>query len=209
MHVLHPVFVHFTVALLITAALLLFVARVHPWAEKCRVVGNWNLIIGAISLLPTVGAGFYAFNTVAHDAPSHLAMIDHRNFAVVTALVWCVLAIWRIWVLRQKRRSGWPFFWSVFLAVFLLGITGFKGGELVFQHGLGVSSLPSSSSDGKSDGHGHGHEAVEEHPAKPMAKAPPKHDNSDGHPHEAVEEHPPKPTAKAPPKHDNSDGHPH
>jgi uncharacterized membrane protein len=36
---LHPVLVHFTIALLITAALLLFVARVfvsHPWAEKCR-----------------------------------------------------------------------------------------------------------------------------------------------------------------------------
>ena len=76
MHNFHPILVHFTIALLVISSILLLVGKIfidRPWAEKCRSAGNWNMVIGTFSALPTIAAGFYAFATVAHDAPSHLA----------------------------------------------------------------------------------------------------------------------------------------
>lgn len=205
LHSIHPMLVHFTIALLISSSVLLLVGKVfinRAWASNCRTVGNWNMILGALSALATVAAGVVAFNTVNHDTASHLAMIEHRNLAIPATLLWCGLAVWRFRVLRKERRSGWPFFSGVLLAFSLLVLTGFKGGDLVYKHGLGVASLPAVSGDG----HDHAHAPGEEHDMSAPSPAADMHDNSDGHAHtDAVEQ---SIEAVLDTKgHDNSDGH--
>lgn len=83
----HPIFVHFTVALLIVAAamhvLSHFVSNINL-KNQLATTARWNLWIGIGATLLTVAAGWYAFYTVSHDAPSHLAMTEHRNWAMVT-----------------------------------------------------------------------------------------------------------------------------
>ena len=74
----HPILVHFTVALLSISGLLYLAGRALKNANLL-LVARWNLWIGAIITIGTVLAGFYAYNTVAHDAPSHAAMTDHKT----------------------------------------------------------------------------------------------------------------------------------
>lgn len=147
----HPVFVHFTIALLAMSAVF-YVASFLPgerWRTLFLPVARANLIAGVVLTVATVVAGFYAYNSVQHDDPSHAAMTDHRNWALVTAALWSLIGIWE--GARAWRRQGRSLMVAAALVIAsaLLGITGFKGGELVFRYGLGVQSLP------KTDDHQH------------------------------------------------------
>jgi uncharacterized membrane protein len=140
----HPVLVHFTVAPLTLASLLFVLGKIAPatisWKENCLTVARWNLWIGSILTIGTVLAGWHAFNTVNHDTPSHLAMISHRNFAFPTAGLFIALAIGAF--ITRKKEPGVLLVAGLIVATLLLFTTGYKGGELVFRHGLGVMSLP-------------------------------------------------------------------
>lgn len=147
----HPVFVHFTVGLLLTSVAL-FLAAALVRKEKLRgkilAVASWNLWLGTLVTVGTLLAGFYAFNTVPHQFEAqHLAMLDHRKWALGAAALFVVLALWSlISTLRGKGAiTGWTN--ALFLALLLaagasLAATGYKGGELVFRHGLGVMPQP-------------------------------------------------------------------
>ncbi len=95
---LHPLFVHFTIALLLIATLLFVVGKLTPvsasWRGACLTVARWNLMLGVLITIGTVLAGFYAFNTVNHDNFSHLPMLSHRLWALSTAGFFVILGLW-------------------------------------------------------------------------------------------------------------------
>lgn len=156
----HPVFVHFTYALLTVSALSLFIVALQPqggWRDTLKHAGDWMLFFGALAAIATVGAGFQAYYSVAHDGPSHAAMTMHRNWAVPTAVALLALAVW-----RYSKRSAKPgiLFAALFLAAAgFLTITAWWGGRLVYHHGLGVMSMPQA----EGPGHDHEHGPGEEH----------------------------------------------
>ncbi|MCW9027553.1 MAG: hypothetical protein OQJ80_01360 [Kangiella sp.] len=77
----HPIFVHFTVALLVICGIFQLVLWVFPSNATSTATSaqSWLVILGSIAVLATVGTGLQAYYSVAHDTPSHLAMTDHRN----------------------------------------------------------------------------------------------------------------------------------
>ena len=157
---LHPVFVHFTVALLIIAATIHLLSHFLPngeLANQLAIVARWNLWLGVGFTLLTVAAGWYAFYTVSHDTPSHLAMIEHRNWAMATLAVFLGIAAWEYYLSRRGKGKGWLFTGLLVIAAGLLLSTAWHGGELVYRYGLGVMSMP------KLEGPGHAHEHGE-HP---------------------------------------------
>lgn len=163
----HPIFVHFTVALLSISALLFTVHVLMPdgdLKQQYYTVARWNLWLGAGFVVVTLATGWYAYNTVTHDDPSHLAMTDHRNWAFVTATVFLVLAVWS-WRIHVRHKIVQPVFALAMLAgTGLLGATAWHGGELVFRHGLGVMSLPQPDNNAAGDGHQHNHGVSEKGP---------------------------------------------
>lgn len=148
----HPIFVHFTVAILVITGLTQLI--LWFFNDKLKLAGvifaqKWLVILGSLAILATIATGLLAYYSVAHDTPSHLAMTDHRNWALTTAAIFLIGTI--LFYLRPKSRQSLA--GSCFVAAFLLvSITAFKGGELVYRHGLGVMSLPQVS------GEGHDHE---------------------------------------------------
>jgi len=191
---LHPILIHFPLALLISGGLFSLgsrLARQEGIRNAFQVAGAWNFRLGVLSLLPALLTGWAGYQTVAHDAPSHAAMTLHRNWALATGVVFLGLAFlaWR------ERAKGWPGGWlsgSFLLAgLALLGITGFLGGNLVFRHGLGVQSLPASEGEGHAHGNeDHPHVKVQERmdatppaPSETPAKTAPKPHSHDGTPH--------------------------
>ncbi|MBX9696462.1 MAG: phosphotransferase [Alphaproteobacteria bacterium] len=144
----HPIFVHFTIALFSIATMLivssLFIK--NDFKSKLPETGYINLWLGCLFTFVTVATGFYAYNTVAHDEPSHAAMTDHRNWAFVTASIFLVLTLWSIKLYRDNKKQNLLFIGFLVLATSLLSITGWKGTEAVYRYGLGVMSLPNTDS---------------------------------------------------------------
>ena len=158
---IHPIFVHFTVALLATSMgffLLALIFSERIWSEKILTVAQWNLWLGVGITVVTIGTGLYEYYTVTHDEPSHVAMTNHRNWGFATAGVFFLLAIWSVRTYWKKGKLLRPFVTALILANVMLMVTGWKGGELVFRYGLGVMSLPEVTEGSSGDSHDHSHE---------------------------------------------------
>ena len=153
----HPILVHFTVALFsVSTALFALVALggerlPERLRDQCRIVARWNLWLAAAATILTLATGFHAYSTVAHDAPSHAAMSDHRDWAIATFILIEGLACWSIIRIRLRRPLSGAFMGALVVAQIILLSTAWRGGELVYRYGLGVLSLPAS----EAADHGH------------------------------------------------------
>lgn len=157
----HPIFVHFTIGLF-GAATLFYCVGWMLQKEILLSVGKWNLWLGTLLTIGTVLVGLDAYNTVAHDAASHAAMTDHKNWALTTSAVFLVLALWSLYQHRKKTHVTIVFLIALLAAAGLLAVTGYKGGEVVYRHGIGVMKIPASINDNHhqaqdSDAHGNTH----------------------------------------------------
>lgn len=160
----HPVFVHFSVALLLASAVLFVLSKfVTNWRleDQWLAAAYWNLWLGALITVGTVIAGFLAFNSVKHDDPAHIAMLAHRLWALVAAASVWVLAIWGVFQYRAQKRPHVLFISAMVIGASLVAAAAWRGGELVFRHGLGVMSLPKVDEHSHSGGHSHDHGEVE------------------------------------------------
>lgn len=230
---IHPILVHFAFALSVTSVICYLVASVPAaarWRDTLRPAADWMLAFGAAAIVATIAAGFQAYYSVGHDGPSHAAMTVHRNWAVPTGTAILALAIWR-WTRRNLPPS--PVFKALLtVAAISLTVTAWWGGNIVYNYGLGVKSLPEVTGDGHDHDHGSAsgdtdptdHDAADGHhgeasnyeEAKESHKdnEPAGHDNSDGHhtpapaSHDNSDRHHDSETAAIVPSgHDNSDGH--
>jgi uncharacterized membrane protein len=153
---LHPLIVHFVIAFLITGPMLLLASAFSSEARRTglQIAGDWMLALGTVAVIIAVAAGLQAYYSVAHDGPSHVAMTDHRNWAFVTCGAFLVFALWRFF-LRHQAPSR-IFVILLLVPVLALGVTGWKGGHLVYHYGIGVASLPAVTGDGHDHDHGDG-----------------------------------------------------
>lgn len=157
---IHPIFVHFTVALLSTSMglfLLGFIISERTWSERFLTVAQWNLWLGVGVTVITIGTGLYEYYTVTHDELSHVAMTNHRNWAFFTASIFFVLGPWSLLTYWKKRKIKSSFIATLVLATVMLMVTSWKGGELVYRYGLGVLSLPKVVEGTSGDSHDHSH----------------------------------------------------
>ncbi len=166
---IHPLLVHFAIALTMTAALayvLAWLPAASRWRASLLPAADWMLAFAALAIVVTVAAGFQAYYSVAHDTPSHAAMTTHRNWAVPTGAAVLALAGWR-WMRRVSAPS------ALFTALIVSGavsiaVTGWWGGRLVYAHGLGVAGLP----EAEEAGHSHEHATAGEHEHETVAPTP-------------------------------------
>jgi uncharacterized membrane protein len=158
----HPILVHFTIALLTIATLLFLFSAIFGRGRALpglEATANWNLWLGAALTALTIAAGLQAAGSVAHDDAAHLAMENHKLWALGTGGLFIVLALWNAVRVRREQRAGLAFVALLLVAVAGLAGTGLRGADLVFRHGLGVMSLP----DVAGDSGGHEHEDGAEH----------------------------------------------
>lgn len=168
----HPIFVHFTVSALSLSAIffvLSYVFKKHAQYLNIRMFAEWNLWIGCIFSIATAIAGWIAYNTVAHDTPSHEAMTIHRNWALGTISVFIFLAVWLFYIKRKLQNIHVSFIFIMVVAFGMLGSTAWRGGEAVYRYGLGVMFLPKvevSKNSENGDGHNHEHAGEQSHGTK-------------------------------------------
>lgn len=142
--VIHPLLVHFTVALVPTAAAfaLLYAWRREEWARKATFT---VMTAAALFALVTMGAGFadyFAVKPKLEGTPALDVLETHELLGVVTALtvaITCAIAWWRRRDVATK--DGWRRALALALvaAAGLVVLTGWYGGSLVFDHGVSVA----------------------------------------------------------------------
>lgn len=155
----HPIFVHFTVGLCSTAVIFYLLTYLTSRLKIVSIrhvtdletAGRWCLWAAGFTAIMTVLAGLYAFNTVRHDGTSHIAMINHRNWALPTAAAIVLVALWSIWRDYKRKKLTLSFIIVLLIVQGMLLATAWRGAELVYRYGLGVMSLP------KAEGEGHHH----------------------------------------------------
>lgn len=174
----HPILVHFTIALLASATLLFGVSAIwrgRRWSPGLESAANWNLWLGAAVTALTIAAGLQAAGSVTHDEAAHLAMENHKVWALSTAALFVLLALWNGRRVRRAAPVGFGFVALLAVAAVGLAGTGLRGADLVFRHGVGVMALPETGGEGHThDGEAaHAdHETGQETPAVAVALSP-------------------------------------
>lgn len=139
----HPIFVHFSVALLLTSSALFAKLYLFPsckYKEQLFSVARWNLWIGSIITILTIIAGAGAYNQLANNEMTSDLINHHRYWALSGASLFFIAAIWQKKQSTEKNIS-FPFLALVMVASILLAIAAYKGGELVYRHGIGVIAV--------------------------------------------------------------------
>jgi len=168
----HPIFVHFTIALFSSSvgfyvlSYLLGHLKTKPrailLATEFEIVGRWCLWAAALITIGTLLAGDQAYDTVKHDAISHVAMNEHRNWALSTATCIFLMTLWSFWRYYKRKIVTISFVIGLLIIQGMLVSTAWHGAELVFRYGLGVISLPQAEEVGHHHHH-HGAEIVQPH----------------------------------------------
>jgi len=141
----HPVFVQFTIALLCSVLLFMLLIRLVPNArlhKQWRAAARWNLWLGSFATIFTLISGLHAYETVYPNELARPAMLAHRNWALASCAWLVVVVIWSAWCCN-KGRAGIGFFFAMALLVAMLLSTAWRGAELVYRHGVGVTAVES------------------------------------------------------------------
>ena len=154
----HPLLVHFPIALLSTFFLLGVLGTLFG-RDAWRQAAGYILYMGAIAALLTVAAGLQAAKTVPHDELVHHIMQRHQMFGYSVASLAVLLSLWRV-LSREFPRAGGNFLFLGIAALMnlLLVLGADLGGMMVYKHGVAVSAVPAPvESAGHEHDHDHGH----------------------------------------------------
>ena len=142
MHPLHPMVVHFPIALL--SASVLFDILSSRWCRQdMRAASLYTLILGLAGALVAVITGAVAEEVVEHSGVPERVLEIHETLGFTTCWLFAGLlglrvAEWFGWICERR-------FWSISLgmgAVTVLIIASYYGGSLVYEFGAGVMFQP-------------------------------------------------------------------
>lgn len=140
LHLIHPMLVHFTLAFAVVGGACEALGIVTN-RRRVEAFGAPLVLIGTIALIPTVATGLLAENTVpfVHGVESDLEWHERLGFVVLG--VFLISQVWKAWHqgrLPASQRHGYAVL--LLTGVALILISAYLGGELVYGHGLGVTT---------------------------------------------------------------------
>ncbi|MCQ8182385.1 DUF2231 domain-containing protein [Methylomonas sp. SURF-1] len=137
---LHPLFVHFPIALLSLFFAVDLAGSLAARAEWRRVAG-WLLYLGVGFAGITATFGFIAADTVAHGGDVHEIMENHEHLGVAVFGLAAFLAVWR--GIGKTHPVGPANAFYLLLAGLLAGLLAFTadlGGLMVYKYGVAVEA---------------------------------------------------------------------
>jgi rubrerythrin/uncharacterized membrane protein len=146
---LHPLMVHFPVALIITGfffdVISLFFNKKEPCLSK---VGFFLMILGTLGAVGGYLTG--EFFTKEYTGALGELKENHEVFAKITMFVMIAASLIRIYLVwKKKENSGlkWLVFLLFFVAVLSVGYTGLLGGNMVYDKMIGMQDVAVDAQD--------------------------------------------------------------
>lgn len=148
---MHPLFVHFPIALLIIAAVVIFLYRLNlipRWNSQLAFSTLILLIPGTILTWVSVYTGTLADNVVGREVCDPLVLEDHERFAYITAYIFTLVTLIEValkwsngfFSIRKKIKK----LLSIVSLLLVLGgaasiaYVGHLGAKLVYQQAAAV-----------------------------------------------------------------------
>ncbi len=138
---LHPITVHFTIALFLSAIAF----EVIGWVGKLpslKSAGKWNLLAATAAAVASVVTGFVAADSAPHNEEIHQVIRVHQTIGLIVLGLVLALFLWRYIGGRKGTPRGLTLYLIVgLIAAVLMTVGGYYGGELVYTYGMGVKPM--------------------------------------------------------------------
>lgn len=136
----HRAINHFPIALLFVSVGLDLFAGKRP---NLRFSAWLLLALGAIGAVAATVSGLVAHLAYEDDPTLLSAMEVHQYTAFAATAIFAALAAWRWFSLRRGSDVGgtWAYLALALLGLVVLGVTGFLGGNLLTEWGIGVEGV--------------------------------------------------------------------
>jgi len=136
---LHPLIVHFPIALLITgfaADTIFMIYKKEPCLSK---IGFYLMLAGTLGAIAAVLSG----NFFTEDMSGSVETVreTHETFANITMYLMIVTSIFRIILVKKgmaESKAGLAVYILYLAGVITVGYTGMLGGTMVFNYMIGI-----------------------------------------------------------------------
>jgi len=136
---LHPMVVHFPIAIIIVGFLADLGSMVFT-KEKCLSrMGFYLEILGMLAAIVAFGTGY--FLTSEMEGEAGIVRNHHELFAtltLITIIVACLFRILLVYLNKEETKLKYAAMGLFLLAVVFVGITGYIGGNLVMNYMIGI-----------------------------------------------------------------------
>lgn len=140
----HPMLVHFPIAIFITALLLDFV-KLFWEKDWLNILVTFLFIFAALTALITYLSGKQAIDVVSVPMRAELTASSHSDWGLYTLIYFSLFAILRAFLfwkrLDRKQLVAIALFCGSLSGAALIGKTADLGGKLVYKYGVGVQKV--------------------------------------------------------------------
>ncbi len=137
---LHPLIVHFPIALIIVGFFAEVVSLFFK-SEKClSKTGFYLMILGSLAAIAAWGTG-QLFTEEPTQGEILKVFEKHETGGLITMILIVTGTIFRIWLAVKKKEETplkWVAFAFYFLAFAAVAFTGFMGGRMVYDFMIGL-----------------------------------------------------------------------
>lgn len=150
---IHPLLVHFPIALL-PVGLALDLLGFYLKRDSLRQAGWFCLLIGIMGAFGAAVSGIVSEGVVGHNELSHNVMSVHKNTTLISLGIFLLMFIWRTKSSKSIGKAAWKLSVYSIIGIIASGIMfygGYQGGRLVYEFGVGTALQ-------QNEEHGHNHD---------------------------------------------------
>lgn len=135
---MHPIFVHFTIAL--TASSLAFDALgFFLGVASLTATGGWTLVSAAVMTLMTISTGLTSSTRApVEEGEARSFLRAHMALGLVFYGVLLAITLWRLSLWQQGLNVSWLYLAAMAVVLLVMTMQGYLGGELVYRYGVEV-----------------------------------------------------------------------
>ncbi|HEX6183622.1 MAG TPA: DUF2231 domain-containing protein [Pyrinomonadaceae bacterium] len=135
---MHPIFVHFTIAL--TASSLAFDALgFFTGRASLTAAGGWTLVGSALMSLATISTGLTsATRAPIEEGEARSFLRAHMALGLIFYGLLVALTLWRLSLWQSGAGVSWWYLAALAVVSLVMTAQGYLGGELVYRYGVEV-----------------------------------------------------------------------
>ena len=135
---MHPIFVHFTIAL--TASSLVFDALGFFFNKaSLTAAGGWTLLGSALMTLVTLSTGLTSSTRApVEEGEARSFLRAHMALGLIFYGLLVAMTLWRLSLWQAGAGVSWLYLAAMAVVSLVMTVQGYLGGELVYRYGVEV-----------------------------------------------------------------------